>query len=190
MLGEISRALEARHRMRGHGDRVAALAEAVALRLGWDAERLDTLRFAAPIHDVGKVAVPQQILAKRTPLTPDERIAIQRHPAAGAFLVEPIAAARRALPYVLFHHERWDGGGYPNGARGGEIPIEARVLAVADAFDAMTSARPYRRPFTTERALEEVRRCAGTQFDPTVAEAFLAVWSRGVLGDLPAAAAF
>jgi HD-GYP domain-containing protein (c-di-GMP phosphodiesterase class II) len=176
--------------MRGHGDRVTALAEAVAVRLCWDAERLDALRYAGPLHDIGKVAVPPEILAKRAPLTPDERIVIQRHPSAGASLVEPIRSARAALPYVLYHHERWDGGGYPNGMRGGEIPIEARVLAVADAFDAMTSPRPYRRPFTTERALDEVDRCAGSQFDPTVADAFLAVWSHGVLGDLPAAAAF
>src|SRR5207237_594792 len=111
-------------------------------------------------------------------------------PGAGASLVEPIRSARRALPYVLYHHERWDGGGYPTGMRGGEIPIEARVIAVADAFDAMTSPRPYPALFTTERALEEVDRCSGTQFDPTVAEAFLEIWSRGVLGDLPAAAAF
>jgi HD-GYP domain-containing protein (c-di-GMP phosphodiesterase class II) len=190
MLAEVSRALEARDRMRGHGERVTALAEAVALRLGWDAERLSTLRYACPLHDVGKVAVPAWILSKRARLTPDERVQIQRHTAAGACLVEPIRSARRALPYVLYHHERWDGGGYPEGMRGGEIPLEARVLAVADAFDAMTSPRPYRRPFTTERALEEIERCSGTQFDPAVAEAFLAIWSRGVLGDLPSAAAF
>jgi HD-GYP domain-containing protein (c-di-GMP phosphodiesterase class II) len=190
MLGEISRALETRHRMRGHGERVAALAEAIAVKLEWDAARIEMLRYAAPLHDVGKVAVPYEILEKRAPLTPEERIEIQRHPSAGASLVEQIRSARGALPYVLYHHERWDGGGYPHGMRGREIPEEARVLAVADAFDAMTSVRPYRRQFTIERALEEIRRCAGTQFDPTVAEAFLAVWHRGVLGDLPAAAAF
>jgi HD-GYP domain-containing protein (c-di-GMP phosphodiesterase class II) len=190
MLVEISRALEARDRMRGHGDRVTALAEAVALRLGWASDRLETLRYAAPLHDIGKVAVPREILAKRAPLTPDERIQIQLHPAAGARLVEPIRSARGALPYVLHHHERWDGGGYPHGMRGGEIPLEARVLAVADAFDAMTSPRPYRRSFTTERALAEVGRCSGTQFDPAVASAFLDVWSGGILGELPAAAAF
>jgi HD-GYP domain-containing protein (c-di-GMP phosphodiesterase class II) len=190
MLAEISRALEVRDRMQGHGERVAALAEAVALRLHWGPEQLETLRFGSPLHDIGKVAVPARILGKRAPLTPNERLQIQRHPSAGGLLVEPIRSARRALPYVLHHHERWDGGGYPHGLRGREIPVEARVLAVADAFDAMTSPRPYRRPLTTERALAEVDRCAGTQFDPEVAGAFLAVWSRGVLGDLPAAAAF
>ena len=88
-----------------------------------------------------------------------------------------LRADYRALPYVLFHHERWDGTGYPSRIGGDEIPVEARVLAVADAFDAMTSPRPYRAPLTTERALEEVARCAGTQFDPVVAELFLDVWA-------------
>jgi putative nucleotidyltransferase with HDIG domain len=190
MLAEVSRALETRDRMRGHGERVAALAEAVACRLGWNVAQVETLRRAAPLHDIGKVAVRREVLTKRAPLTPDERIEIQRHPRAGAALVEPIRSARCALPYVLHHHERWDGGGYPEGIHGRQIPIEARVLAVADAFDAMTSTRPYRRAFTTERALAEVERCAGTQFDPDVARAFLDIWSRGILGDLPAAAAF
>jgi HD-GYP domain-containing protein (c-di-GMP phosphodiesterase class II) len=190
MLAEISRALEARDRTKGHGARVTAFAEAIALRLGWTREQLALLHFAGPLHDIGKVAVSASILSKRAPLTPEERIEVQRHPAAGAALVEPISKARPTLPYVLYHHERWDGGGYPNGLGGREIPIEARVLAVADAFDAMTSARPYRRSFSMERALEEIERCAGTQFDPTVAETFLEIWKYGILGPLPPAAAF
>jgi HD-GYP domain-containing protein (c-di-GMP phosphodiesterase class II) len=148
------------------------------------------LRFAAPLHDIGKVAVPARVLAKRLPLDAYELEQIRRHPLAGASLVRPIRSAQPALPYVLHHHERWDGGGYPNGLSGCAIPIEARVLAVADAFDAMTSPRPYRRSVTIESALVEVERCAGTQFDPEAAEAFLDVWSSGVLGELPAAAAF
>jgi HD-GYP domain-containing protein (c-di-GMP phosphodiesterase class II) len=190
MLVAISRAVEKRDRTTGHGERVAALAEAVAQRLGWEEQRLEQLRRAAPLHDIGKVAVPQEILAKRAPLTRAELACIRCHPAAGAGLVRPIAAARAALPYVLFHHERWDGRGYPAGLTRYAIPAEARVLAVADAFDAMTSPRPYRRQLTTEQALAEVARCAGTQFDPDAAAAFLAVWERGVLGELPAASAF
>jgi HD-GYP domain-containing protein (c-di-GMP phosphodiesterase class II) len=190
MLAEISRALEARDRMRGHGARVTALAEAVALRLGWSPAQIALLRTAGPLHDIGKIAVPASILAKRAPLTPEERVEVEEHPSAGAALVQPIPKARPALPYVLHHHERWDGGGYPAGLSGSRIPIEARVLAVADAFDAMTSTRPYRRALTTEGALEEIARCAGTQFDPTVAAAFLDVWDRGILGQLPPAAAF
>ncbi len=190
MLVEISRALERRDRTRGHGERVAALAEAVAIRLGWSDERLSELRFAAPLHDIGKVAVSARIINKRAPLTPEERIEMQRHPAAGAELLQELGNAEVALPYVLYHHERWDGGGYPTGKRGHEIPIEGRVLAVADAFDAMTSARPYRRSLSVDRALDEIERCAGTQFDPEIAAAFVEVWSAGVLGELPAAAAF
>ena len=177
MLDTISRALEERDQTQGHGHRVAALAEPVAARLGWDAQRLSLLRFGAPLHDIGKIAVRPEVLRKPGPLTADELVEIQGHPRAGASLVRPLRLGRRALPYVLFHHERWDGNGYPTKIRGNAIPVEARVLAVADAFDAMTSPRPYRAPLTTERALEEVGRCAGSQFDPVVAELFLEVWA-------------
>jgi HD-GYP domain-containing protein (c-di-GMP phosphodiesterase class II) len=190
MLAAISYAVEKRDRMTGHGERTTALAEAIVRRLGWDEIRIEQLLYAAPLHDIGKVGVPAAVLAKRTPLDGNEVAQIRRHPLAGASLVRPIRAALPALPYVLHHHERWDGHGYPNGLSGPTIPLEARVLAVADAFDAMTSPRPYRQTFTIERALEEIELCAGTQFDPQVAEAFLAVWARGVLGELPAAAAF
>jgi HD-GYP domain-containing protein (c-di-GMP phosphodiesterase class II) len=190
MLSDILNALERRDRMRGHGERVAALAEATARRLGWNEDQLEELRYAAPLHDIGKVAVPARVLAKKLPLDEDEIAQIRRHPLAGASLVRPIPAALPALPYVLHHHERWDGHGYPNGLAGTAIPVAARVVAVADAFDAMTSPRPYRRSISIEAALVEVERCAGTQFDPEAAEAFLDVWEHGVLGDLPAAAAF
>ena len=177
MLETISRALEERDQTQGHGHRVAALAEPVAARLGWDAQRLSLLRFGAPLHDIGKIAVRRDVLRKPGPLTADELAEIQRHPRAGASLVLSLRSGYRALPYVLFHHERWDGSGYPSGMRGDAIPVEARVLAVADAFDAMTSPRPYRAPLTTERALEEVGRCAGSQFDPVVARLFLDIWA-------------
>jgi HD-GYP domain-containing protein (c-di-GMP phosphodiesterase class II) len=176
MLGAISRAIEERDQTQGHGARVAALAEPVARALGWDAERLAELRFGARLHDIGKVALRREVLYKPGPLTDEERDEIRNHPAAGAALVLPLGNARHALPYVLFHHERWDGGGYPSGLRGHAIPLEARVLAVADAFDAMVSTRPYRHALPVERALGEVRACAGTQFDPDVADVFLHIW--------------
>ncbi|HEV7134555.1 MAG TPA: HD-GYP domain-containing protein [Gaiellaceae bacterium] len=188
MLGSISRALEERDQMQGHGARVTALAEPVARRLGWDLDRLAALRVGAPLHDIGKVAIRPELLRKSGPLTLEERAEIQVHPTAGAALVVPMRTAREALPYVLFHHERWDGGGYPSGLRGRAIPLEARLIAVADAFDAMTSARPYRQALTTDRALAEIAICAGTQFDPMVAEAFLEVWAVDV-ADWPAALA-
>jgi HD-GYP domain-containing protein (c-di-GMP phosphodiesterase class II) len=188
MLATISRALEERDQTQGHGHRVTALAEPVARRLGWDADRLAALRFGAPLHDIGKVSIRPELMRKAGPLTTEELIEIRVHPTAGAALVVPLRFARRALPYVLFHHERWDGGGYPSGLRGRSIPLEARLLAVADAFDAMTSLRPYRPALTTDRALAEVAICAGSQFDPTVAEAFLQVWAQDTV-DWPAAIA-
>jgi HD-GYP domain-containing protein (c-di-GMP phosphodiesterase class II) len=176
MFAAIARALEERDHTTGHGARVAALALPLAERLRWEPERIAALRFGAPLHDIGKVAVRRDVLGKVGPLTIDELAEIRAHPRAGAELVHPIRAAHLALPYVLFHHERWDGGGYPAGLRGDEIPVEARLLAVADAFDAMTSPRPYRLPLDHERALAEICSCAGSQFDPHIAELFLDVW--------------
>ena len=177
MLAAISRALEERDQTYGHGARVAALAEPVAYRLDWDDAKVGSLRFGALLHDVGKVSVRRDVLLKSGPLTLDEVAEIRVHPRAGAELVVPIRNARQALPYVLFHHEWWDGSGYPSGLKGTAIPIEARLLAVADAFDAMTSARPYRHALTHDRALEEVDACAGTQFDPTIATLFCETWA-------------
>jgi HD-GYP domain-containing protein (c-di-GMP phosphodiesterase class II) len=187
MLGTISRALEERDQMPGHGARVAALAEPVARRLGWDETRIAGLRFGAPLHDIGKITVRGELLRKATPLTSDELTEIRMHPTTGAALLAPLRAARRALPYVLFHHERWDGSGYPSGLRGRSIPLEARLLCVADAFDAMTSPRPYRAALPIDRALTEIAMCAGSQFDPTVAGVFLDVWTPHA-GEFPRAA--
>lgn len=177
MLAAISRALEERDQTHGHGARVASLAEPVAHRLGWEQSRIDRLRFGAPLHDVGKVSVRGEVLRKSGPLTLDELAEIRRHPRAGAQLVLPLRNARAALPYVLFHHEWWDGSGYPVGLRGTAIPVEARLLGIADAFDAMTSPRPYRHALTIERALVEIDACAGTQFDPHLAGLFCEIWS-------------
>jgi HD-GYP domain-containing protein (c-di-GMP phosphodiesterase class II) len=179
MLASIARALEQRDHTNGHGARVAALAEPVAAQLGWDRERIRSLRFAAPLHDVGKVTVRPQLLGKPGPLTLEELAEIRRHPKAGAQLVLHLRRFRGALPCILFHHERWDGGGYPAGLRGHGIPIEARIVAIADAFDAMISPRPYRPALTHEHALDEVERGAGTQFDPLAAELFVETWADG-----------
>jgi HD-GYP domain-containing protein (c-di-GMP phosphodiesterase class II) len=177
MFAVISRALEERDHTQGHGARVATLAEPVAKRLGWERERMLTLRFGALLHDVGKLAVRRAVLRKPGPLTDDELVEMRAHPRAGASLILPLRGAWLALPYVFFHHERWDGTGYPSGLRCRSIPVEARLLSVADAFDAMTSPRPYGRPVAPEHALAEIDRCAGTQFDPHIAELFLDVWA-------------
>ena len=184
LLDTLTRALDAQDPdATGHASRVSALAEIVARRLGW--RELDSLRLGGALHDLGKLAVPQRVLMKRTALTPAELARIREHPSAGARLLAPITPARPALPYVLFHHERWDGGGYPTGRAGPHIPIGARVLAVVDAFDAMTSDRPYRRALPAEAAIEEVHRCAGGQFDPVVARVFVGAWLEGEIRRTP-----
>jgi HD-GYP domain-containing protein (c-di-GMP phosphodiesterase class II) len=179
MLVSIARALEQRDQTFGHGDRVAALAEPIALGLGWDRERIHSLRRSAPLHDVGKVKLSPQLIGKAGPLTLEEMAEIRIHPEAGAQLVLPLRRFHEALPYVLFHHERWDGGGYPAGLTGRRIPLEARILAIADAFDAMISPRPYRRALSHEQALVEVQEGAGTQFDPVAADLFVEAWADG-----------
>jgi HD-GYP domain-containing protein (c-di-GMP phosphodiesterase class II) len=176
LLAVLCEAIEARPYERGHGARVTALAEQIALRLGWSGHQIATLRVGGRLHDVGKLAVAENLLRKAGALSDDEYEQIRAHAAAGVRFIEPLECFSAIRPYVLYHHERWDGGGYPTGRRGPEIPIEARVLAVADAFDAMTSARPYRRRLSIGDALAEIDRCAGTQFDPDVARVFLELW--------------
>lgn len=174
MLAGLCEAIDARPYMRGHGSRVSELAEAIALRLGWGAGRMRRLRIGALLHDVGKLAVPDTVWHKADRLTERELAAIRRHPAAGMRILARQPDFRFAIPHVLFHHERWDGRGYPARRSGETIPVEARVLAVADAFDAMISPRPYRPAMPATDALAEIDRCSGTQFDPTIARVFLA----------------
>ena len=190
ILLALSRAIEKRDPYAaGHAARVTELADVIAARLGWDEERRYVLGLGATLHDLGKLAVPEEVLCKPGPLSVVERLAVQRHPRAGAALVWRVAVLRAAVPGVLFHHERWDGCGYPAGRAGTEIPAAARVLSVADAFDAMTSDRPYRAAVRADDALEEIGRCAGSQFDPDVALAFLEVWDAGACIGAPALAA-
>jgi len=187
MLRVLTGAIEARDPYtRGHSSRVTALAEVVARRLGWSEEKLASLRIGGPLHDIGKLGVSDEVLRKEGRLDDGEIAQIREHPKIGARMLLRMAALREAIPYVLYHHERWDGHGYPSGKAGEEIPIEARVLAVADAFDAMTSDRPYRRALSRTEALAEVERCAGTQFDPEIARLFLELFAEA---RLPAAAA-
>ena len=180
LLATLSAALEARDPyLRGHSARVTLIAEGLAQRLGWRGERLDALRLGGALHDVGKIAVNSSVLRKPGALTEEELAEIRTHPVAGARLIEAVEDFRTALPYVLHHHERWDGAGYPHGLRGDEIPVEGRLLGVADAFDAMTSVRPYRPALSVPAALAELERCAGSQFDPELAQAFVDGWREG-----------
>jgi HD-GYP domain-containing protein (c-di-GMP phosphodiesterase class II) len=180
LLATFSTALEARDPyLRGHTARVTTFAESLARLLGWAGDRLDVLRLGGSLHDVGKIAVSPRVLRKAGPLTEDELAQIRRHPVTGARLVECFDDFEPALPYVLHHHERWDGSGYPHGLCGETIPLEGRLLGVADAFDAMTSKRAYRSALSVEQALTELKRCAGTQFDPELAFTFVDGWYRG-----------
>jgi HD-GYP domain-containing protein (c-di-GMP phosphodiesterase class II) len=179
----LSDAIEARDPYtRGHSVRVARMAHAVGLRLGCSKGSLTLLDLGGALHDVGKLVVSETILGKPGPLTVQELAEVRAHPEAGARLVALDRTLLPALPCVLYHHERWDGGGYPTGRAGMKIPFEARILAVVDCYDAMTSDRPYRAALPPEDAVAEVDRCAGTQFDPDVASAFVAAWESGAFG--------
>jgi diguanylate cyclase (GGDEF)-like protein len=153
-----------------HSQRVADLAARLGRRLGIDPARIELTRLAATLHDVGKLAIPEQILRKPGPLTLPERLVLERHPQVGFSMLETLGVDPVA-EWVLHHHERWDGEGYPHGLAEAEIPLEARIIFVADAFDAMTSDRVYRLRLSELEALAELRRCAGTQFDPDVVSA-------------------
>jgi HD-GYP domain-containing protein (c-di-GMP phosphodiesterase class II) len=180
ILLALSKAIEARDPYSaGHAARVTSLADVLACRLGWHAEQREVLRLGGSLHDIGKLVVPQAVLQKPGPLTEAEQAEVRKHPEAGAAIVWPVASLRAAVPGVLCHHERWDGGGYPNGLARDGIPAEARVLAVADSFDAMTTDRPYREALPDEIAIEELERGAGTQFDAEIAQAFVDAWESG-----------
>jgi putative nucleotidyltransferase with HDIG domain len=162
----------------GHSARVERIAVAVAEELGVPRERLDAVRFGGLFHDIGKIAVPDSILAKSGPLDAEEYAVIQRHPADGAEIVSHFSRLHDTVPLIRHHHERWDGNGYPDGLAGDDIPLEACVVGLADAWDAMTTDRPYRPAMTVEQAAAEMQRCRGAQFAPAVVDAFFAAFRR------------
>jgi putative nucleotidyltransferase with HDIG domain len=161
--------------MRGHSERVAIFSRATAERLGLSHEQRTALEMAAYLHDIGKIGISGQILRKPGPLDADETATMRHHPLIGANILRPVTFPWSIAPVVRHHHEHFDGTGYPAGLRGDEIPLLARVLSVADAYEAMVADRPYRRSLTQEGAIAELRRCAGTDFDPRVVEALIAV---------------
>jgi diguanylate cyclase (GGDEF)-like protein/putative nucleotidyltransferase with HDIG domain len=170
----LARAVDSRDAYTGsHSERVAALAEKIAAQLGRPAEEIELTRLAASLHDLGKLAIPEEILRKPGALTDAERLVLERHPQIGYRMLESLGVEPIA-EWVLHHHERWDGAGYPDGLAGKGIPLGARIIFVADAFDAMTSNRLYRTPLTHDEAHREVERCAGSQFDPDIVHGFLA----------------
>ncbi len=159
---------------RGHSERVSRGATLLARQIGMGAERVEAIRYAGMLHDVGKLGVPTKVLQKTGPLTEEELAAIQLHPMRGLEIVRQIGFLTEALDGIMHHHERMDGKGYPMGLAGDEIPEFARVIAVADAFDSMTSTRSYRGARSVEEAVAELRKCSGLQFDPVLVDAFIA----------------
>jgi diguanylate cyclase (GGDEF)-like protein/putative nucleotidyltransferase with HDIG domain len=158
----------------GHSERVVRYASAIARGMGMSDEQVRFMKYAAYLHDIGKIEISREILNKKGPLTNEERALIKQHTLFGASIIEPIKSLELVIPCVLHHHERYDGLGYPNGLAGGAIPLEARILAVADSFDAMMSNRPHRDALEFAEARAELEHCAGSQFDPKVVEVFLA----------------
>ncbi len=165
---------------KGHSERVSAASVLIARGIGMREDRVGSLRYAGMLHDVGKLGVPTRVLQKSGRLTEGEYAAIQRHPMQGQEIVREIDFLDEAMAGIMHHHERMDGLGYPMGLSGQQIPEFARVIAVADAFDSMTTTRSYRGARTVSEAIEELRRCAGNQFDPPLVDALVAaVTERG-----------
>ncbi|QSO50370.1 diguanylate cyclase [Alicyclobacillus curvatus] len=158
-----------------HTERDVIYATGLGERIGLDEERMKFLRFGAFLHDIGKVEIPIEVLTKRGPLTRDEWQVMKSHVEIGENIAKPIPGLGPCLPVIRHHHERFDGTGYPDGLEGEGIPLEARILTIADSFDAMTTSRPYQRKRPLQEAIAELRRCAGTQFDPNLVEPFIEV---------------
>lgn len=172
-LSALVAALDAReHETSDHSQRVVRFTLAIATQLGLEGEELDEVGRGALLHDIGKIGVSDSILLKPGPLTPAEWTEMRRHPEIGYRILSSVPFLGQAAEIVLSHQERWDGRGYPHGLAGEQIPLGARIFAVADTLDAIVSDRPYRRGASFAEARAEIRRCAGTQFDPQVVEAF------------------
>jgi putative nucleotidyltransferase with HDIG domain len=157
-----------------HSIRLVSWARATARLLGCTENEIQTIGWGALLHDIGKLGVPKVILHKPGPLDEDEWKVIKLHPKIGAKLLEPATTLQMLKDIILDHHEKLDGSGYPSGLKGNEIPLGARILAVVDAYGAMTEERAYRSQYSHEQAVAEIRRCEGTHFDPQISEAFIA----------------
>jgi response regulator RpfG family c-di-GMP phosphodiesterase len=179
-LTALANAVEARDTYtRGHTERVWYMAELIARKMGWEEDKLWEVKMGGVLHDIGKIGVPDAILNKPEALTQEEFEVMKQHPACGAKILEGISFLKPAIPYVLYHHERYDGKGYPARLRGEQIPIQGRLMAVVDTFDAITSDRPYRKSKGFKLAIKEIKDCSGTQFDPRVAKILVEAWEHG-----------
>ncbi len=164
---------------RGHSERVAAYSRAIARHLGLPADVRQRVWISAVLHDVGKIGVDDRVLKKGGVLTAEEFEQMKLHPVVGAEIVEPISDLRQMIPGIRWHHEAWNGSGYPDGLKGDQIPLMARIIAVADTFDAITTNRPYQNAYTTDYALDRIKQLTGTKFDAKIVTAFLLAWEAG-----------
>jgi putative two-component system response regulator len=158
-----------------HCERLASMTARLGREVGLPPDELEALAYGSLLHDVGKIGIPEAILTKTSKLTDDERTVMRRHPEIGERICRPLTSAQSFAPIVRHHHERWDGTGYPDGLAGDVIPMGARIVALADAFDAMTRDRPYRQAMPIEQALDEIGRATGRQFDPGLARLFAGI---------------
>ena len=174
MVQTLRSAVEAKDTYtRGHSDRVAEYSVLIGEKLGLPEDQIKTLKIGGLFHDIGKIGIPDSILLKPGKLTDDEYSEIKNHPSIGAHILGSAKTFQDIVPIVKHHHEKYDGNGYPSRMKGEEIPYLARIAAVADTFDAMTSRRSYRDAIDLQKVKDEIKRCEGTQFDPQIAEAFL-----------------
>lgn len=169
------------HYTYGHSENVSSYAVTLAKEVGFDEEKIDIVKNAGLLHDIGKIGVPESILTKKEALTIEEYETMKRHVDISITIIKHIPSLIKVIPAIMNHHERYDGKGYPRGIKGENIPVEARCLCIVDAFDAMTTNRPYRKAFSTEQALSELRKCSGTQFDPGLVEIFVRLFEEGKL---------
>ena len=173
------KALEARDTYTvGHSERVALYSVHIAKELGLDIKDVDKIYWGSIVHDIGKLSIPEYILMKPSKLSPVEYELVKNHPVAGEAMIKDFPWLDRIRPIVRNHHERWDGKGYPDGLKGEQIPFEVRIVTIADAFDAMTSDRVYRKSYSLEHALSEIIRLSGKQFDPEIAKVAVDVLNR------------
>lgn len=178
----LTQALEAKDPYTsGHAQRVSEFAIILARELGVPREEWESIELSALLHDIGKIGVPEEILNKPSGVTDAEYEEIKKHPLQGVKILAPVEQMEKVLPGIVYHHERWDGTGYPRGLKGEEIPLSARIVSVTDALDAMTSTRAYRRALPDEEALRRLKEGAGTQFDPNVIAALLRAYDKGLI---------
>ena len=179
MVMALAAAIEAKDSYtHGHSTKVMEYAVKISMEIGLSDEEIETIRYAGLLHDIGKIGIKDVILSKQGKLTEEELHELHKHPEYGANIMERVEMLKEIAPLTLYHHEKYDGSGYPLGLRGNQIPLGARILAVADTFDAMIADRPYRKAFPFSHVQKEMQKAAGTQLDPEIVNIFFEILRR------------